>query len=121
MIINDKSVDVQSNFEFDEEEEMGISGAAKAIVIKHLISAYGLPETACLREYTSNARDSHIEAGVTRPVEVTTPSALAQSLTVRDYGVGLSRQELKMFGQFGESSKRDTNDQIGGFGIGSKS
>jgi hypothetical protein len=52
---------------------------------------------------------------------LTLPSDLSPQLVIEDFGRGLSRDELKLFGQFGASSKRDTNEQIGGFGLGSKS
>jgi hypothetical protein len=115
------AVEVQSNMQYDESVEMGIGHDAIPMVIERLISAYNFPEQAVLREYTSNAYDVHVEQGVTRPVEVELPSPLAANLRIRDYGVGLSREELKGFGQFGQSTKRDTNELTGGFGLGSKS
>lgn len=121
MKITDNKVEVVSNMKFDESVEMGIGHDAVPMVIERLISTYNQPARAVLREYTSNAYDIHVQGGVSVPVEVSLPDALSPSLRVRDYGVGLSRDELKGFGQFGVSTKRDSNDYTGGFGLGSKS
>lgn len=121
MKLAEKEVEVQSNMQFDESVEMGIGHDAIPMVIERLISTYNHPERSCLQEYSSNAWDVHVQWGVKRPVEVSLPSPLTPSLRIRDYGVGLSRAELKGFGQFGQSTKRDTNELTGGFGLGSKS
>lgn len=87
-----------------------------------LAKLYANPLAAAIREYTSNAIDAHIAAGVDRPVEVTLPSRRNQWLTVRDYGKGLTAFDiLTVYANFGSSDKRDSDDFIGGFGIGSKS
>lgn len=121
MELTEHKVEVKTNMTFDESVEMGIGHDAIPMVIERLISAYNFPELAVLREYTSNAYDVHVEHNVQRPVEVTLPSGLAPNLTIRDFGPGLSREELKGFGQFGESTKRKSNAYTGGFGLGSKS
>lgn len=41
--------------------------------------------------------------------------------SVEDFGVGISTDRIRIFGAYGKSTKRNTNDQLGGFGIGSKS
>lgn len=78
---------------------------------------------AILREYCTNAQDSHAEAGCPeRPIEVKLPSLLDMTLTIRDYGTGLSEDDIfEVFASYGESTKRDTNHQVGMLGIGSKS
>lgn len=87
-----------------------------------LTSIYENPIAAVIREYACNALDSHIEAGVKRPIEVVIGDALSPTLVIRDFGIGLSKDEaLRLFGQYGASTKRDTDEQIGSFGIGSKS
>lgn len=108
---------------YDETFKVGIANddEAVAMVIERLISAYKNPYLATLREYTSNAYDEHVQAGVSRPVEVSLPSALSPVLKVQDFGRGLSREGLKGFGTIGKSTKRDSNDTTGGFGMGSKS
>lgn len=78
---------------------------------------------AILREYSTNAQDSHAEAGCPeRPIEVKLPSLLDMTLTIRDYGTGLSEDDIfEVFASYGESTKRGTNQQVGMLGIGSKS
>jgi hypothetical protein len=117
------TIEVKSNIEYDETVRVGIADddEAVALVIERLISTYKNPYRAALREYTSNAYDEHLEAGVNRPIEVNLPTALSPVLSIRDYGRGLTRDELKGYGTIGKSTKRDSNETTGGFGMGSKS
>jgi len=87
-----------------------------------MTNLYSDPELACIREYSTNALDSHREAGIERPIEVTLPSPLNPSLKIKDYGVGLGPQELRdIYSKYGASTKRDTNEQVGMLGLGCKS
>ena len=85
---------------------------------------YSRPEQSFIREIVSNAWDSHVEACTTdKPVIVRfTPSTTNQmygSITIRDYGTGLSPERFKnIFCSIGSSTKRESNDYIGSFGIG---
>ncbi|MCA1799748.1 MAG: hypothetical protein LC650_00455 [Actinobacteria bacterium] len=98
---------------FDEE--------SVAFLMDALTNLYSDPVTAPIRETISNAIDSHVEAGVTRPVEVTRPTTHRPVFEVRDYGVGMNVDTaLKVYGKYGYSTKRHTNDQIGMMGLGSK-
>lgn len=100
---------------------MGIEKGAMAHIMNVLTNLYKDREAACLREVTTNAFDAHVEAGVTRPVEVTLPSPLAPFLRIRDYGVGLSVDDItNIYAQYGASTKRETNEQVGSFGLGCK-
>jgi hypothetical protein len=86
-----------------------------------LTNLYSNAPKAVLREYSTNAYDSHVEAGVNRPIEVTLPNYLQPNLHIKDYGVGLSKDEIiNIYSRYGASTKRETNDQVGAFGIGSK-
>ena len=84
---------------------------------------YSNKELAPIREYATNARDSHIQSGCPfRPIEVTFPSQMAPELRIRDFGNGLTEQELeRVYFKYWKSTKRNTNDQNGFYGIGSKS
>jgi len=121
MQITNETVQVTSNIEYDEQVAMTFHEEANGFLLNQLIKAYSNPYLAAFREYIANALDAHVESGQTRSVEVTLPSAVAPSLTIEDFGLGLTREELRGFGQFGKSSKRDSNDYVGGFGLGSKS
>ena len=120
MKLAEKTVEVQSNMQFDESVAVSIDESAISMVIERLISAYKNPYRAALREYTSNAYDEHVASGQTAPVEVSLPSRLSPVLKVQDFGRGLNREELKGFGTIGMSTKRDSNEFTGGFGMGSK-
>lgn len=78
---------------------------------------------AVVREYSCNAVDAHTEAGIPdRPIEVTMPTRLKLDFKVRDFGPALNDQEIQdVYAFYGESTKRNSNDQIGMLGIGSKS
>jgi len=77
---------------------------------------------AVIREYSCNAVDAHTEIGKDEPVLVTLPNQLSPYFKVRDYGRGLTEQEIgEIYAMYGESTKRGTNEQIGQLGLGSKS
>jgi hypothetical protein len=95
---------------------------------------YSDPLLACVREIFANAFDSHEEAkkregtplgweqGKYKPVEITLPTQIDPTLIIKDYGIGLSEEDvLRHTTSFGDSTKRDTNEIIGGFGLGFKS
>lgn len=78
---------------------------------------------AVLREYGSNAWDAHRQAGKADvPIKVTLPTHIEPTLSIRDYGRGLSRNDIfRVFTQYGASTKRDSDNEVGMLGIGSKS
>lgn len=121
MIRNDSIIDNPSDIQIGEQVLMEIDPGAAALILDNLIKMYTAPHLAVLRELTSNAWDSHTKAGQTRAVEVTTPTYDKPELIVQDWGMGLTRDDLKMYGQFGRSTKRDNNEENGSFGLGSKS
>lgn len=102
--------------------DCGFDTEGTAHIMSILSNMYSNAPLAVLREYSCNARDSHIEAGNLGPIEVTLPTLLSPTLVVQDYGVGLSEEEIvAIYSRYGASTKRDTNTQVGAFGIGSKS
>ena len=121
MRLPESTITISGDLEFEAEFDMDIDPAAKAMVLEHLIRQYTAPYVATLREHTSNAYDAHVDAGQTRPVEVTLPSVLTPNLVIQDWGVGMDFDTLKSYAQFGASSKRDNDETAGGYGIGSKS
>lgn len=77
---------------------------------------------AIIRELSCNAYDSHIVAGTTQKFKLHLPTYLEPWFEIRDFGTGLSEEEIRsVFAGIGISTKRDSNDFIGCFGIGSLS
>ena len=78
---------------------------------------------AVIREYCTNAMDANIDAGVPDcPIQVSLPNSFSPVFKVRDFGKGLSEEQVyNVYISFGDSSKRNTNDQTGCLGLGSKS
>lgn len=78
---------------------------------------------AVIREYCTNAMDANIDAGVPDcPIQVSLPNSFSPLFKVRDFGKGLSEEQIyNVYISFGDSSKRNTNDQTGCLGLGSKS
>lgn len=77
---------------------------------------------AVIREYSTNAADAHTLAGTPDlPIEVTYPSNFNPQFSIRDYGPGLSVEEVKsVYVKYGRSTKRDSNDFNGQLGLGCK-
>lgn len=75
-----------------------------------------------VRELSCNAVDSQIQAGKSgEQFDIHLPDAFEPWFSVRDYGIGLSDEQIKsVFTVYFESSKDDSNDTIGAFGLGAK-
>lgn len=78
---------------------------------------------AVVRELSCNALDAHVSAGKdSTPIEVKIPNRLDSQFYVKDQGPGLSHEQIMhMYTTYFDSTKQETNELIGGFGVGSKS
>lgn len=77
---------------------------------------------AVVREISCNAVDSHKAAGTTTPIKVHLPTTLEPHFAVRDYGTGLSDEDVReIFTTYFCSTKTSSNDFVGALGLGSKS
>lgn len=121
MRVPDRVIDKEGRIDGDRIG-MTIDHSALAHIMSVLTDLYSDPELAVLREYSTNALDSHIDAGISRPIEVTLPSPLAPFLTIRDFGLGLNEQDIfEVYSRYGTSTKRDSDDVVGMLGLGCKS
>lgn len=104
------------------ESEFKIKATAKAFSI--LSSAlYSDKILAIVRELACNAYDSHVAAGKKDvPIEIKLPTPLNPTFHVKDFGLGLSHEDvIELYSTYFDSSKTDSNDFIGALGLGSKS
>lgn len=119
----DKSVETTEEF---ESQEFAIDSESLGVLFKGFSdSLYSDKIGSIVREITSNCFDSHIEAGVTRDVEIEitndTLDGKQGSIIFRDFGVGLSPERISnVYRKYFASTKRGDNNAIGGFGIGAK-
>lgn len=102
------------NMSFDENSIVHLMGV--------LTDLYSDSELAVIREYSTNAHDSHVASGQTRPIEVTLPTELSPYLVIKDFGLGMSTDDIAdTYSKYGASTKRNTNSQSGTLGLGCKS
>jgi len=102
--------------------EFRIRNSAKAF---NILSSglYANKIKAIIRELSCNAIDSHVAAGrIDTPFDVHLPNDLEPWFAIRDYGTGLSHDQVSnIYTTYFESTKTDSNDFIGALGLGSKS
>jgi hypothetical protein len=102
--------------------EFRIRNSAKAF---NILSSglYANKIRAIIRELSCNAVDSHTAAGQQEvPFDVHLPNQLDPTFRIRDYGTGLSHEQvLNIYTTYFESTKTESNQFIGALGLGSKS
>lgn len=122
MKTTDKERQVQRGGEL-VESMFGISKGDEAHILAILRDKlYSDKMLAVLREYTTNAMDAHVEAGCPdKPIDVTLPTRLEPELIIRDFGPGLSDDEVRnLYVMYGRSTKRNSNAVVGQLGLGCK-
>ena len=106
----------------NESTGFTISASAKAFQIlssgiyKHKIRAV-------VREVVCNAFDAHTVSNKNKKqIIIKAPNKINPSFSVRDYGTGLSNDDMTtVYTRYFESTKTNSSDQIGAFGLGAKS
>ena len=75
-----------------------------------------------IREISCNAFDAHIEVGSPEvPFKVKLPDTFDPTFSVRDYGPGLSHEDIEgIYTTYFGSTKDNSNEGVGAFGLGSK-
>ena len=89
----------------------------------HLLSTalYSDKISSLIRELSCNAADSHIAAGHHKPFDVTLPTRLQPNFILRDYGTGLTPDQVQdVYTVYGASDKTNSNKLTGCMGLGSK-
>ena len=105
-----------------KEVSFGIKESGMAHILGILRSKlYSNKVLAVIREYACNAQDEHAKKNSKKPIHITLPNAMDANFKVRDFGPGLSMDDVfEIYIQYGESTKRNTNKCVGMLGIGSK-
>jgi len=107
------------------ESKFGIASGEDLVYIFDILrnKLYSDKVLAVVREYTTNAMDANVEAGkADKPIIVTAPTSMTPEFKVRDFGCGLSEDDVRnIYCMYGRSTKRNSNDFTGQLGLGSKS
>lgn len=105
-----------------ESKQFGVKKSSKLFDIIS-DSLYTRPIEAIIRELSTNAVDAQKRNGnEDKEFEVRLPNKFDNEFYVRDYGPGLSEEDvMNLYTTVFESDKDDTNRETGNFGVGSKS
>lgn len=102
--------------------QYGIKYTAKAFkILSNQI--YSDKISAVIRELSTNAYDAHVSVNKAKvPFEVHLPTKFEPYFSVKDFGPGLSEEEIyNLYTTYFESNKIHSNDYTGCLGLGSKS
>lgn len=122
MKLSNSAVHIERGGQF-QESSFGLSEENAVHIVSILRDKlYTNKILAVIREYTTNAVDAHIEAGKGDvPIKVSLPNHLNNEFVVRDYGEGLSEQDIReVYAIYGVSTKRNSNNVVGQLGLGCK-
>jgi hypothetical protein len=122
MILEEEKREIQSNFTGMVAGYQIDTNSSLAFELLRT-KLYSSPTYSVVREILSNGRDAHREKGnVDIPLKVYLPTQDNPHLTIEDSGIGMSPERIDtVYRWFLRSTKRDTNDQTGSFGLGAKS
>ena len=104
-----------------EENQFSIEASAKAFMILS-DGLYSNKILAVIRELSTNAYDSHVDAGRgDRAFEVHLPTRLEPFFHVRDFGTSMSHEDcMTLYTTYFRSTRNNSNDAVGCLGLGSK-
>lgn len=120
MIVEDRRNIQSGGLQSTQDFQIRANGHAFKILSSGL---YSDKIRAILRELGCNAYDAHVSVGKGEvPFRIHLPDRLDPQLVIRDFGPGMSDQQIMtLYQTYFLSDKTDTNDLIGGLGLGSKS
>ena len=114
MIIETKNKNIQSQG-VAKQKSCSIDTEDMRYIASLLRNNYSNPLLATIREIVANALD----VTKSKKIEIQLPTKLEPNFIVRDFGCGLSEEDmLGLYTKYGKSTKRDCNNAIGGFGTG---
>ncbi len=118
IITQNKSKEVLQSHDF-EQVNCTIDAEDMRYVASLLRNNYSNTRLAVVREISANALDANAEANSDRKIEIKLPTKMNPSFQVRDFGGGLSQEDIfGLYSKYGKSTKRTSNNYIGAFGIG---
>lgn len=111
-----------SNFKSSKVIQAKIGNTAKMLKM-FTKDLYKHPMQTAIQEYINNAKDAHVMAGKSlHTIEITAPTVANQNVIIKDFGPGLSPDDIvNIFANIAVSNKDNSDLFNGGFGIGSKS
>ena len=125
MILEKQQIIKRENLVGDTEGfDMSLSGDDIQWIMTLLSDLYKDPYSIIWQEWGSNAWDSHLEVNKSHePIVLSIKKDINDKWygAIEDFGIGLGPDRIKVFGAYGKSTKRNSADAIGMFGIGSKS
>jgi hypothetical protein len=118
MELNLRTSEIHKNVE-SQEFTIAEDEESRALQFKLVFEKlYSNPLQATIREIVTNAKDANTETGE-NTIEVFPPRNSSDCLWIRDFGPGISPERMKsVYLQCFRSTKRDSNRQIGAYGIG---
>ena len=121
MKLHTENTTLEQKGNISDAEGFKMRSSRKAFKI--LSDLYSDKPLAIVRELGCNAHDSHVQAGKpNRPFHIHAPNSLEPWITIQDFGTGISHENIyNIYAVYFESTKTNTNDQIGCLGLGSKS
>ena len=118
MIITQAKQKVVQSHNFDSVN-CTIDAEDMRYVASLLRNNYSNTRLAVVREISANALDANTEAGSDRKIEISVPTQMHPTFSVRDFGGGLAEEDIfGLYSKYGKSTKRESNNYIGAFGIG---
>ncbi len=110
------------SFGIEAASNFKIRASAKAFKILSS-NLYSDKILAIVRELGCNALDAHIAAGNTdQPFDVNFPTIIDPHFSIKDYGTGMSHEQvMDLYTTYFQSTKTESDDYVGALGLGSKS
>lgn len=121
MKIETKELEVTTNTEMRTYNlKVSQDSTVIPIIIKMMADQYKNPLKTLSVEYVQNAMDSHRVAGkLDVPIQIHLPNSNDPYFRVRDFGISMSSETVEnVFSALFASTKRDSDEDIGGFGVG---